>query len=65
MVHDGCPPRTVWVVYDLRDPGQWEQARQDREAWGRGFSEVYSLDCDHVLIIFRPGGASCESQAAA
>jgi hypothetical protein len=63
MVHDGCPPRTVWVVYDLRDPDQWEQARQDREAWGKALATVHTLDPDHVLIMFHPGGG--ESPAAA
>jgi hypothetical protein len=63
MVHDGCPPRTVGVVYDLRDPDQWEQARQDREAWGKALATVHTLDPDHVLIMFHPGGG--ESQAAA
>jgi hypothetical protein len=63
MVHDGCPPRTVWIVYDLSDPHQWERAREDREAWGRGLSDVHALDGDHVLIAFYPGGAA--SQAAA
>jgi hypothetical protein len=63
MVHDGCPSRTVWVAYDLRDPDQWEQARQDREAWGKARSTVHTLDPDHVLIMFHPGGSV--SQAAA
>jgi hypothetical protein len=65
MVHDGCPSRTLWVAYDLRDPDQWEGARSDREAWGRGFSDVHALDADHILIAFHPGGAGGESQAAA
>jgi hypothetical protein len=65
MVHDECPSRTLWVAYDLRDPDQWEQARQDREAWGKALATVHTLDLDHVLIMFHPGGASCESQAAA
>jgi hypothetical protein len=63
MVHDECASRTAWVAYDLRDPDQWEQARQDREAWGKGRSTVHTLDPDHILIMFYPGGAG--SQAAA
>ena len=63
MVHDECPSRTLWVAYDLRDPDQWEQARQDREAWGKALATVHTLDPDHVLIMFHPGGG--ESQAAA
>ncbi len=55
-IAEAAPEHTVWVVYDLRDPDQWERAREDREAWGRGFSEVHTLDTDHILIEFGPGG---------
>lgn len=47
----------VLVLYDLRDPGQWKQAGHDRETWGRECSVIHSLDHDHVVIEFRPGGA--------
>ena len=53
----------LWVCYDLRDPEQWEQARKDIEAWGRALTATHRLDNDHVLIVFKPGGAG--SQAAA
>jgi hypothetical protein len=43
-------------VYDLRDADQWEQAREDRERWGRSRSEVHALDTDHIAIEFKPGG---------
>jgi hypothetical protein len=57
------PGQPIWVVYDLRDPDQWERTRDDRDTWGRGLSEVHSLDLDHVVIVFYPGGAG--SRAAA
>jgi hypothetical protein len=63
MIPESWPERTVWVAYDLRDPDQWEQARQDREAWGKALATVHTLDVDHVVIAFYPGGAG--SQAAA
>jgi hypothetical protein len=63
MIPKPQPEHSVLIVYDLRDPAQWEQARADRAAWGRAFSVVHTLDPDHVLIDFRPGGG--QSQAAA
>jgi len=41
-------------VYDLRDPDQWEQARRDREQWGRSRSEIYALGTEHIAIVFKP-----------
>jgi hypothetical protein len=63
MVHDGCQSRTLWVAYDLRDPDQWEQARQDLESWGKALATVHTLDPDHVLIMFHPGGAVSQATA--
>jgi hypothetical protein len=45
------------VLYDLRDPDAWERAGRDRRVWGRGMTEIYTLDTDHVVIEFKPGGA--------
>jgi hypothetical protein len=53
--------RGIVVVYDLGDPDQWEQARRDRERWGRSLSEVHALDADHIAIVFEPRGALEES----
>jgi hypothetical protein len=55
-------PRTgIVVVYDLREPDSWEQAREDRRAWGKELTEIYTLiytlDNDHVIIAFKPGAA--------
>lgn len=47
-----------WVVYDLADAEQWTRAGEDRRAWGRGMSQVFTLDTDHIVIVFRPGGAT-------
>jgi len=57
------PGHPVWVIYDLRDPDQWERARDDRQTWGRGISEVHALDLDHILIAFYTG--SVEGRGAA
>lgn len=57
-IPDAGPRHTDRVqIYDLRDPKAWEQAREDREAWGRELSVVHTLDRDHVLIVFHPRGA--------
>jgi hypothetical protein len=44
-------------VYDLRDPEAWERAGRERAAWGRIWTEIHTLDNDHVIIEFKPGGA--------
>jgi hypothetical protein len=44
-------------VYDLRDPDAWERAGRERAAWGRMWTEIHTLDNDHVIIEFKPGGA--------
>jgi len=45
----------IVVVYDLRDPDQWEQARRDCQHWGRSRSEIYALGTEHIAIVFKPG----------
>jgi hypothetical protein len=47
----------ITVVYDLADPASWEQAREDRAAWGKDLTEIHRLDNNHVAIEFKPGGA--------
>ena len=49
--------QATWVLYDLRIPGAFERAREDREAWGREYAAVSPMGLDHVLIAFVPGGA--------
>ena len=41
-------------VYDLRDPDAWRQAHRHRGFWGKLYTEIYTLDTDHVLLVFRP-----------
>jgi len=58
IVHESPEPRTeIVVVYDLGEDGSWEQAREDREAWGKELTEIHRLDSDPVAIVFTPGGA--------
>jgi hypothetical protein len=55
-IPDAEPRHTARVtVYDLTDPDAWEQAQEDRGAWGKELSDVHTLDRDHVLIVFRSG----------
>jgi hypothetical protein len=57
-IPDAGPRHTARVtVYDLRDPQAWVQARTDRDAWGRQWTEIHRLDNDHVAIAFKPRGA--------
>ncbi len=51
------PEHTGLVIYDLRDPAQWEQARRDRKAWGRARSAIHPLSNDVIAIEFRSTGA--------
>jgi hypothetical protein len=57
IVHYPTAPRTgIVVVYDLGEPGSWEQACEDRAAWGKELTEIHTLNNNHVAIEFKPGG---------
>ncbi len=45
------------VVYRLDDPQAWDRARRDRAAWGRNRCIIHTLDLDHIVLEFLPGGA--------
>jgi hypothetical protein len=45
------------VLYDLRDPEQWEQARRAQRAWGRHQTEIHTRTNDVIVIEFKAGGA--------
>ena len=47
----------ILVLYDLRNPAQWTAAGEDRRAWGRERTAIHTLDLDHIIIEFLPGGA--------
>jgi hypothetical protein len=49
--------QSLWVLYDLRNPEGRQRARKDWEAWGKDYADVYPMGLDHVLLVFRPGGA--------
>lgn len=58
IVYESPAPRTgIMIVYDLKDPASWEQAREDRAAWGKELTAIYTLDNNHVAIVFKPGDA--------
>jgi hypothetical protein len=44
----------VIVVYDLRDPDQWQAAHRHRAFWGRLYTDIHALGYDHVALVFRP-----------
>lgn len=54
----------ILVLYDLRDPDAWQAAHDASEAWGREWTQTHHFGVDHVLIDFRPGGASSSMEAA-
>ena len=45
------------MLYDLADPEQWAAAGEERRAWGRGRTVIHTLDSDHIIIEYLPGGA--------
>jgi hypothetical protein len=49
-------PVILTIVYDLRDPGAWQQAHKHRGMWGKLFTDIHLLDSDHVVLVFRSGG---------
>lgn len=52
-----APDEAIWTIYDLRDPETWNRAGREHCAWGVEYADVHRLDGDHVVIVYRPGGA--------
>jgi hypothetical protein len=50
-------PAELRLVYDFRDAQARRQAREHRALWGRRLTDYYVLDEDHVVLVFRSGGA--------
>ena len=48
---------SVFVLFDLRDPDAWNRAHRERAAWGRHKTGIHTIDNDHIILEFRPGGA--------
>jgi hypothetical protein len=44
------------VIFDTRVPGVAERLHRERAAWQRQ-SDIEALDCNHYVLIIRPGGA--------
>ena len=44
----------VAIVYDLRDPDQWQAAHRHRAFWGKLYTDIHPLDLDRVALVFRP-----------
>ena len=51
------PEGTLLMIYDLRDCDAWTKAHDDRGAWGKAYCDIYDVGPDHVILVFRPGGA--------
>jgi hypothetical protein len=49
MISDGFA-----IVYDLSDPGGFPAARRHRCLWGRLYTDIVTLDLDHIALVFRP-----------
>ncbi len=46
------------ILYDLRDPAAWNLAHRHRYFWGKLYTDIYVLDNDHILLVFRSAGNS-------
>ncbi len=44
------------LVYDLGDPAAGQRAHRDRRYWGRLYTDIYTLDNDHIVLAFRSAG---------
>jgi hypothetical protein len=45
ILSESRPEHTgIMIVFDLEDPDSWEQAREDRAAWGKELTEIYTLE---------------------
>jgi hypothetical protein len=45
------------VLFDLRDPDAERKALEARKAWGKHYSRLFTLDADHIVIVFKAGAA--------
>lgn len=48
---------SILILFDLKDPEQWERSGRERRAWGREHSEIHTITNDIIIIEFRAGGA--------
>jgi hypothetical protein len=46
----------VILVYDLRDPDQWQAARRHGGFWGKLYTDIYPLEYDRIALVFRSVG---------
>ena len=45
-------PTVLTIVYDLAVPGAWDAACQHAELWGRLYTDIHTLDADHIAVSF-------------
>ena len=48
----------AYVLYDLRDDEAWKRAHRERRAWGENRTDEHVVSPDHVVLAFKPGGAT-------
>jgi hypothetical protein len=49
-----APSEPFVVVYDLQDPDAWTRAHRHRNFWGKLYTDIATLDNDHVALTFNP-----------
>jgi hypothetical protein len=42
------------ILYDLADQAAWDAARRHSAWWGRLYTDIHTVDNDHVMLLFRP-----------
>ena len=42
------------IVYALRHPQGWETACDHGRTWGRLYTDIHTLDDDHIAVVFWP-----------
>jgi hypothetical protein len=50
-------PKSIWVLYDLRDPEQCQHLHEQRDLW-QELSDLAALGPDHMVLILSSGGAA-------
>jgi hypothetical protein len=48
------PTEPFAILYDLRDPDAWACPRRHRGLWGKLYTEIHTVDNDHIVLHFRP-----------
>lgn len=44
------------IIYDLRDASAERKSHRDRSLWGKLYTDIHTVDNDHIALVFRPAG---------